>query len=166
MSWLEALTAVRASTVFTTHTPVPAGIDRFEREMIERFFSTELAGPAPLEEILALGREDHDGGDGSRFNMAVMGLRLAQRANGVAKLHGAVSRQMFSGLWNGFDTDEVPISSVTNGVHVPTWIDPRMEALAVDRERFVREVQDHLQRGHGLPRLRRRGDSPPDGSAG
>ena len=150
MSWLEALTAVRASTVFTTHTPVPAGIDRFEREMIERFFSTELAGPAPLEEILALGREDHDGGDGSRFNMAVMGLRLAQRANGVAKLHGAVSRQMFSGLWNGFDTDEVPISSVTNGVHVPTWIDPRMEALAVDRSqpdlrarwRAVAEVPD------------------------
>ncbi|WP_423125773.1 alpha-glucan family phosphorylase [Kocuria palustris] len=150
MSWLEALTAVRASTVFTTHTPVPAGIDRFEREMIERFFSTELAGPAPLEEILALGREDHDGGDGSRFNMAVMGLRLAQRANGVAKLHGAVSRQMFSGLWNGFDTDEVPISSVTNGVHVPTWIDPRMEALAVDRSqpdlrarwRAVAEVSD------------------------
>lgn len=133
MSWLEALTAVRSSTVFTTHTPVPAGIDRFERGMIERFFSTDLAAPAPLPEILALGAEDHQDDGGSAFNMAVMGLRLAQRANGVATLHGAVSRQMFAGLWKGFDADEVPITSVTNGVHVPTWIDPRMEALAVDR---------------------------------
>ncbi|WP_186304540.1 alpha-glucan family phosphorylase [Kocuria palustris] len=132
LSWLEALTAVRASTVFTTHTPVPAGIDRFERGLIERFLSTGLTGPAPLEDVLALGAEDYEGGDGSAFNMAVMGLRLAQRANGVAQLHGAVSRQMFSGLWPGFDADEVPIASVTNGVHVPTWIDPRMEALAVD----------------------------------
>ena len=61
--------------------------------------------------------------------MAVMGLRLAQRANGVSRLHGAVSREMFHGLWPGFDTSEVPITSITNGVHAPTWVDPRVVAL-------------------------------------
>lgn len=133
MAWDEALTAVRSATVFTTHTPVPAGIDRFEKDQIHRFFSAGLAPEVPTEQVLALGDENYEGGDPSKFNMAVMGLRLAQRANGVARLHGKVSRDMFSGLWPGFDPDEVPISSVTNGVHVPSWIDPRMEALAVDR---------------------------------
>ena len=75
-----------------------------------------------MDHVLDLGAETYPGGDPGKFNMAVMGLRLAQRANGVAKLHGAVSRSMFQGLWQGFDADEVPISSVTNGVHVPSWI--------------------------------------------
>ena len=73
------------------------------------------------------------------FNMAVMGLRLAQRANGVAKLHGEVSRGMFSGLWPGFDHSEVPITSVTNGVHVPTWVDSRISELA--RDQFGAEAE-------------------------
>ncbi len=64
------------------------------------------------------------------FNMAVMGLRLGQRANGVSQLHGVVSREMFDGLWPGFDDDEVPITSVTNGVHAPTWVDRRVYELA------------------------------------
>ncbi|NHU85847.1 glycosyltransferase family 1 protein [Kocuria sp. JC486] len=133
MSWEEALTAVRSATVFTTHTPVPAGIDRFEKDQIHRFFSAGLVPAVPTANVLALGDENYEGGDPSKFNMAVMGLRLAQRANGVAQLHGKVSREMFAGLWPGFDHDEVPISSVTNGVHVPSWIDPRIEELAVDR---------------------------------
>jgi starch phosphorylase len=62
--------------------------------------------------------------------MAVMGLRLAQRANGVSKLHGDVSRHMFGALWPGFDADDVPITSVTNGVHAPTWTDPQVSGLA------------------------------------
>jgi starch phosphorylase len=132
MTWEEALTAVRCGTVFTTHTPVPAGIDRFERAQIEHFFQAGLAPSVPTANILALGAEDYDGGDPGKFNMAVMGLRLAQRANGVAKLHGVVSRQMFQGLWPGFDNDEVPIGSITNGVHVTSWIDPRMAELVLD----------------------------------
>jgi glycogen phosphorylase len=120
--------------VFTTHTPVPAGIDRFERSQIEHFFNAGLAPSVPTANILALGTEDYDGGDRAKFNMAVMGLRLAQRANGVAKLHGKVSRGMFQGLWRGFDNDEVPIGSITNGVHVMTWIDPRVAELALDPE--------------------------------
>ncbi|MFS0715544.1 alpha-glucan family phosphorylase [Arthrobacter sp. 1P04PC] len=133
LGWDEALTAGRASTVFTTHTPVPAGIDRFEISQIEHFFSAGLAPDVPLDKILDLGREDFADGNPFVFNMAVMGLRLAQRANGVAKLHGVVSRGMFAALWPGFDHAEVPITSVTNGVHVPTWVDPRVSQLARDR---------------------------------
>ncbi len=99
LSFDEALEACRAGTVFTTHTPVPAGIDRFPRDLIERHFSGEAADPAlPVERVLALGAETYPGGDPHVFNMAVMGMRLAQRVNGVRKLRGAVSRQMFSGL--------------------------------------------------------------------
>ena len=117
----EALELSRAGTVFTTHTPVPAGIDRFPRELIERYF-TEVDGGLPLDRVLALGAETYPGGDPHVFNMAVMGMRLAQRVNGVSVLHGQVSREMFAGLWPGFDTAEVPIGSITNGVHAPTWV--------------------------------------------
>ncbi len=119
----EALEQARAGTVFTTHTPVPAGIDRFPRELIESQFGRDNPFPGlPVKQILALGAESYPGGDSSVFNMAVMGLRLAGRANGVSLLHGHVSREMFAGLWPGFDRDDVPISSVTNGVHAPTWV--------------------------------------------
>jgi starch phosphorylase len=123
----QALSAVRAGTVFTTHTPVPAGIDRFPVDLVRRCFEDDRLLPGvPLERILPLGAEDNDPGV---FNMAHMGLRLAQRANGVSKLHGAVSREMFHGLWPGFETSEVPIGSVTNGVHGPTWSAARTLAL-------------------------------------
>lgn len=125
----EALQVVRASTVFTTHTPVPAGIDRFDRGLIEEYFSTELLPGVQVDDVLDLGAEPND----QVFNMAFMGLRLAQRSNGVSKLHGEVSRTMFAGLWPGFDTAEVPIGSVTNGVHAATWTDPILSALARDR---------------------------------
>jgi glycogen phosphorylase len=126
----EALEVVRAGTVFTTHTPVPAGIDRFGRDQIETFFGDDNAVVGvPVEKILALGAETFPGGDPSVFNMAVMGLRLAQRANGVSRLHGAVSREMFHGLWPGFEVSEVPITSITNGVHAPTWVDQHVLEL-------------------------------------
>ena len=139
LSFDEALEACRAGTVFTTHTPVPAGIDRFSRDLIERHFGGEAADPAlPTERVLALGAETYPGGDPHVFNMAVMGMRLAQRVNGVSALHGEVSRDMFAGLWPGFETADVPIGSVTNGVHPPTWVageildlaDPGPQALA------------------------------------
>jgi len=119
----EALELCRAGTVFTTHTPVPAGIDRFPRDLVERYFTSGAAGETlPLDRVLALGAETYLGGDPHVFNMAVMGMRLAQRVNGVSVLHGEVSREMFAGLWPGFDTAEVPIGSITNGVHAPTWV--------------------------------------------
>ncbi|MFJ5266557.1 glycosyltransferase family 1 protein [Streptomyces sp. NPDC088387] len=126
----SALEAVRAGTVFTTHTPVPAGIDRFDRELVAQHFGAAAELPRiDVERILRLGMETYPGGEPNLFNMAVMGLRLAQRANGVSLLHGNVSREMFSGLWPGFDTEEVPITSVTNGVHAPTWIAPEVYRL-------------------------------------
>ncbi|KXW64463.1 glycogen phosphorylase [Mycolicibacterium phlei DSM 43072] len=131
-----ALTVVRSSTVFTTHTPVPAGIDRFPVDMVRWYFGGDADGPdgemsrllpgVPQERILAFGAEE----DPTKFNMAHMGLRLAQRANGVSLLHGKVSRAMFNGLWPGFDPDEVPIGSITNGVHAPTWAAPQWLRLA------------------------------------
>jgi glycogen phosphorylase len=125
-----ALEAVRAGTLFTTHTPVPAGIDRFDRELVARHFSGDAALPGvPVDSVLSLGAETWDGGDPNLFNMAAMGLRLAQRANGVSTLHGEVSRGMFNGLWPGFDATEVPITSITNGVHALTWIDPAVIRL-------------------------------------
>jgi starch phosphorylase len=130
----EALEAVRAATVFTTHTPVPAGIDRFDAELVGRYFGGENETPGvPVGKVLALGAEDYDGGDPTLFNMAVMGLRFGGRANGVSLLHGEVSRGMFSALWPGFDRSEVPIRSVTNGVHAPTWVDRRFIDLAASR---------------------------------
>jgi glycogen phosphorylase len=130
LSFAEALQVVRAGTVFTTHTPVPAGIDRFETALIERYLTTELLPGVETADVLALGVEDYPGGSPDYFNMAVMGLRLGQRANGVSKLHGEVSRGMFGALWPGFDADDVPITSVTNGVHAPTWTDPLLTTLA------------------------------------
>jgi starch phosphorylase len=128
----EAMEICRAGTVFTTHTPVPAGIDRFSRDLVTRQFS-DMADPAlPTDRVLALGAETFPGGDPEVFNMAVMGMRLAQRVNGVSTLHGQVSREMFTGLWPGFDTSEVPIGSVTNGVHGPTWVAPEILALGHD----------------------------------
>jgi starch phosphorylase len=124
----EAVEVCRAGTVFTTHTPVPAGIDRFGRELIRQHFDDDPL--LPVDRVLALGAETYPGGDPDVFNMAVMGMRLAQRVNGVSLLHGQVSRQMFAGLWPGFDTREVPIGSVTNGVHTPTWIAPEVGFLA------------------------------------
>ncbi|MEV7789227.1 glycosyltransferase family 1 protein [Streptomyces sp. NPDC088106] len=125
-----ALEAVRAGTVFTTHTPVPAGIDRFDRDLVARHFGPHAELPGmEVDRILRLGMETYPGGEPNLFNMAVMGLRLAQRANGVSLLHGHVSREMFSGLWPGFDPEEVPITSVTNGVHAPTWVAPEVFRL-------------------------------------
>jgi starch phosphorylase len=126
----EALEMCRAGMVFTTHTPVPAGIDRFPIDLVTMNVADVAGASLPADRILALGAETYDGGDPGVFNMAVMGMRLAQRVNGVSKLHGHVSRTMFSGLWPGFDEAEVPITSVTNGVHSPTWVAPEIFALA------------------------------------
>jgi starch phosphorylase len=130
LSFDEAIEVCRAGTVFTTHTPVPAGIDRFGRELVRQHFDDDPL--LPVDQVLALGAETYPGGDPDVFNMAVMGMRLAQRVNGVSVLHGQVSREMFAGLWPGFDTREVPIGSVTNGVHTPTWVASEVGFLTGD----------------------------------
>ncbi|HSP76431.1 MAG TPA: alpha-glucan family phosphorylase [Cryobacterium sp.] len=133
LSFSEALQVARAGTVFTTHTPVAAGIDRFERSLVRRYFETDLLPGVAVDDLLALGAENYEDGNPDVFNMALLGLRLGQHANGVSKLHGEVSRVMFKGLWPGFDADDVPIDSITNGVHAPTWTDPSLLALAQNR---------------------------------
>ncbi|MGH3239041.1 MAG: alpha-glucan family phosphorylase [Spirillospora sp.] len=145
----EALEATRAGTVFTTHTPVPAGIDRFPRDLVGRYFGgANEEERVPVERILALGAEDYPGGDRTVFNMAVMGMRLAQRVNGVSELHGRVSREMFGGLWGGFDTAEVPVGSITNGVHAGTWVAREILELA------AREVPSIVESGRGWEEVR------------
>ncbi|MFG2649422.1 alpha-glucan family phosphorylase [Streptomyces sp. NPDC048436] len=142
-----ALEAVRAGTVFTTHTPVPAGIDRFDRELLARHFGPDAELPRiEVADILRLGMETYPGGEPNLFNMAVMGLRLGRCANGVSTLHGKVSREMFAGLWPGFDAEEVPISSVTNGVHAPTWVAPEVFRLGA-RQIGAQRTEDALSVG-------------------
>src|SRR5215831_19379366 len=145
LSFDEAIEVCRAGTVFTTHTPVAAGIDRFPRTLVEQHFSGPAGDPAlPADRVLALGAETYPGGDPEVFNMAVMGMRLAQRVNGVSRLHGRVSRAMFAGLWPGFDPGEVPIGSITNGVHAATWVAPEILALAAGDGRPTGPVDPEL----------------------
>ncbi|MFJ8432492.1 alpha-glucan family phosphorylase [Kitasatospora sp. NPDC094019] len=158
LDFAAALESVRAGTLFTTHTPVPAGIDRFDRELVARHFGGETALPGvPVEQVLALGAETWRGGDPKLFNMAAMGLRLAQRANGVSTLHGEVSRSMFNGLWPGFEAADVPITSVTNGVHAATWIDPavvRLGAAEIGADRAEEAMTTgETKRWTGLERI-------------
>jgi glycogen phosphorylase len=126
LTFWEALEAVRAGGVFTTHTPVSAGIDRFPPELFRRYFeSFAHSCGVTFEELLSIGQRQPEG----KFNMAVMGLRLAARANGVARLHGTVSREIFASLWPDLATKESPISHVTNGVHARTWVSDRVDEL-------------------------------------
>jgi starch phosphorylase len=129
LSFAEAVEAVRSATVFTTHTPVSAGIDRFPRHLMERYFGGWAAEHGvPFDTLMALGQAPGDPPD-APFNMAIMGFRLAGWSNGVSKLHAAVSRRIFANLWPGVPEDDLPITSVTNGVHTRTWVSPEMEDL-------------------------------------
>jgi glycogen phosphorylase len=116
LTFAEAIEAVRGGGVFTTHTPVPAGIDRFPRRLFEFYFASFATScGVTFDELFALGQRA-DEPDG-KFNMAVMGLRLAARSNGVARLHGEVAREMFGGMWPDLPSNETPIGHITNGVH-------------------------------------------------
>ncbi|MBS1837964.1 MAG: alpha-glucan family phosphorylase, partial [Actinobacteria bacterium] len=132
LSFPEALEAVRAGAVFTTHTPVPAGIDQFPRELMQRYFGgwANECG-IDLDTLMALGHHPQDPPD-ERFNMAVMGMHLAERRNGVSELHGEVSRGMFCDLWPGVPRAETPIGHITNGVHGSTWVSGEMAEIFSD----------------------------------
>ena len=124
----EALRRVRAHTVFTTHTPVPAGHDAFPLSLMEDSFRGYWGDVEPMrDKLFALGSHDEPWGSG--FNMTVFSLRMADHRNGVSALHGKVSRRMWKHLWPDRAEDDVPIISVTNGVHVPTWIGRELRNL-------------------------------------
>ena len=117
-----ALTATRAGNLFTTHTPVPAGFDRFTPALIEQYFGRYADEDLGItrRDLLALGRQNPDNGD-EPFNMAYLAIHGSGAVNGVSRLHGAVSRGLFQPLFPRWPEQEVPIDHVTNGIHVPTW---------------------------------------------
>ncbi|MDE3053255.1 MAG: alpha-glucan family phosphorylase, partial [Gemmatimonadota bacterium] len=130
--WDEAVVRVRSSTVFTTHTPVPAGHDVFAHGELLACAEPMADDPGfDAARVLALGR--HPDGGGDEFHMTVAAIRLARRVNGVSRVHGAVTRRMWRSLWPDRPLDRIPIGHVTNGVHLPTWIANSVIDL-VDRE--------------------------------
>jgi len=122
----EARQLVMASSVFTTHTPVPAGIDTFHPDLMTKFFKAMVPQLKLDDEgFLALGREDVTNKK-QGFSMAVLAIRLADGVNGVSWLHGDVSRKMWHNMWPAVPPDEVPIKHVTNGIHIRTWLSPEI----------------------------------------
>lgn len=125
----EAVEIVKAGTVFTTHTPVPAGNDIFPVEMIDRYFSHYYAELGiTRERFLGLGQEPRQPST-SPFGVTPLAIRLSAYSNGVSKLHGKVARDMWKTLFPGLPSDEVPVDSITNGVHVRSWISNDMAWL-------------------------------------
>jgi starch phosphorylase len=128
VSYEAAREYVSATSVFTTHTPVPAGNEIFSSDLLHRYLAPLVARLGlPWEKFLDLGRSS-PGGSGD-FGMTVFALRTAAFANGVSRLHGEVSRRMWKDLWPGLPEEEVPIRSVTNGIHTPSWLSHEMEDL-------------------------------------
>jgi starch phosphorylase len=129
VSFREGLEIVAASGIFTTHTPVPAGIDVFSPDQIERYFVSfrETFG-LTREAFLDLGRAQPGRAD-EFFNMAVLAIRTASAVNGVSRLHARISRAMWRNLWPGIPADEIPIAHVTNGVHPQSWISHEMRNI-------------------------------------
>jgi len=123
LTFSQALEAVRASTLFTTHTPVPAGHDAFDEDLLRKYISHYHSRlNISWDELMALGRCDND--PDRKFNMSFLATRMSQEVNGVSKLHGEVSQGMFNKLWPGYLKEELFIGYVTNGVHHPTWTAP------------------------------------------
>jgi starch phosphorylase len=123
----EAVGSVRRTTVFTTHTPVPAGHDAFPYHLMDEYFGRFWEGLGISRgQFLALG--EYEG----RFNMTVLALRLAGQTNGVSQLHGEVSRRMWQPVWPERPVEAVPIKAITNGAHVPSWISTSLKDLFVE----------------------------------
>jgi starch phosphorylase len=125
----QALPRTARTVVFTTHTPVPAGHDRFSSDLIDEHLGPlrELLGLSH-DGLMALGRENPDNRS-EEFSMTVLGLRISRRANAVSSLHGEASRAMWMSMYPGKSEDDVPIGHITNGVHVPSWLAPQMFRL-------------------------------------
>lgn len=120
LSFNVALELVRASGLYTVHTPVPAGHDYFDEGLFGKYMGEY---PAKLgiswNDLMNMGRENPDTNE--RFSMSVFALNTCQEANGVSWLHGEVSKKMFAGIWKGYSWEESHVGYVTNGVHMPTW---------------------------------------------
>jgi glycogen phosphorylase/synthase len=128
LTFSQALEAIRSSTLFTTHTPVPAGHDAFDEDLLRKYISHYHSRLSiSWSEIMALGQCEGD--SDRKFNMSYLAARMSQEINGVSKLHGKVSQGMFNKLWPGYLKEELAIGYVTNGVHHPTWTAPEWREL-------------------------------------
>ncbi len=148
-----ALTATRAGNVFTTHTAVPAGFDRFAPSLIEQYLANYAAESLNigLRDLLALGREN-PGDDFEPFNMAYLAVRGCAAINGVSRLHGEVSRRIFLPLFPRWPEHEIPIGHVTNGVHTPSWDSPEADELwtsCCGKDRWLGSLESVKERMRG-----------------
>ena len=129
LSFNEALEVVRASSIYTVHTPVPAGHDSFDESLFGKYMSDY---PAKLnlswDDFIDMGRE-HAGDKGEKFSMSAFACNTCQEVNGVSWLHGKVSQEMFNPIWSGYFPEELHVSYVTNGVHLPTWTSSEWKAI-------------------------------------
>src|SRR5437016_10965215 len=140
LDFYSALQLVAAANVFTTHTPVPAGNDSFSREMMRKYFggfAKELG--IPFDELSRFGQASVDPADA--FSMTILALRLSRHTNAVSKLHGEVSRALWKDVWAGVPVEEVPITSITNGIHTKTWMAPEFSALY---RRYLGDWEENL----------------------
>ena len=148
LSFEEALEAARASNVFTTHTPVPAGIDLFDPGLMYHYFSAYCAEVGiDFQQLMAIGRRNVFDRD-ERFSMAVLALNTSAYRNAVSRLHRQVSQEMFQNLWPRLPLWEVPITSITNGVHLPSWLNGGSGVPI--RSVFAAGLARALQRPHHL----------------
>ena len=124
----EALELVRASSIYTCHTPVPAGHDYFDEELLGKYLG-HIPGRLGISwhDFISLGRENPESNE--KFSMSVFALNTCQEANGVSLLHGRVSQEMFAPVWKGFFPEELHVGYVTNGVHLPTWASAEWQEL-------------------------------------
>jgi starch phosphorylase len=155
MKFEDAVKQVRATTVFTTHTPVPAGHDIFPFSLMDKYFRHcyPFLGLG-REEFLKMGIDPKEPGAG--FNMTAFSLRVSNYHNGVSKRHGEVARRMWQALWPDKKEEDVPIEAITNGIHVPTWIEPKMEIL------FNKYLGSDWLKDHDNPNIWRLIDEIPD----
>jgi starch phosphorylase len=140
LDFYSALQIVAAANVFTTHTPVPAGNDSFSRDVMLKYFggfAKELQ--IPFEELFRLGQVSVNPVDA--FSMTILALRMSRHSNGVSKSHGEVSRALWRDVWAGVPVEEVPITSITNGIHTKTWVAPEFSALY---RRYLGDWEEHL----------------------
>ncbi|MDC1068949.1 alpha-glucan family phosphorylase [Candidatus Kapabacteria bacterium] len=128
LNFETAAELTKVSSVFTTHTPVPAGNETFEIDRLDKYFNKYFPKLGiSKEHFHSLGKAD--GSDSYKFSMTLLGLKMSAYANGVSALHGVVSRDMWKGLWNKFPSEEIPVGSVTNGIHTETWLASEIETL-------------------------------------
>ncbi|MBI2934361.1 MAG: alpha-glucan family phosphorylase [Chloroflexi bacterium] len=128
LGWDAAIERVRATSIFTTHTPVPAGHNVFSVQLVDRYFRYFWES-LKIDRRVFLGLGQHEGLDPAYFSLTALALRLSGQANGVSRLHGRVARKMWHMLWPDKKLEDVPIGHVTNGVHLPTWQAPEVVSL-------------------------------------